>query len=171
MFTAALGLLLFVQIAPDEARVACILDRVPAADRPLIFQEMSNGSSSGPAVGRLESHIHWCADRLGWDEQEAAGNARVAGALINRDQASVELVRSGISIAYIESWFANQSDEFQGGRQGDPSAERAIVGSLLAELRGQGVTENVLRENALLIGAYLAALHQFEIVAQERALD
>ena len=132
--------------------VGCILDSVPAADRPQLTRD-TLANAETPLTNGLTATAEACAMERGWNPDQADTFAGWAAAIILRDDAAGRLRAAPLPVAAIDEWFAAQSE----ATRTSPALDQVVMEDLITMLMARGTADAVLQAESETIGVYIGA--------------
>jgi hypothetical protein len=153
MYVAA-AYLLILAAAPalPAADVACIADRISAADRAAVLDEADQGGKR--VRGLLNEAASACAAAGSWTSDHADRTERAAAAAILVGAASERLDGNGIPARLIVEWFGGLSPAVRR----NPDIGEGFIDALQKRLLARGVKSAAIEAHATTIGALLGSL-------------
>lgn len=110
MLMLAAALLGTVQIGPEDAEVACIVERTPPADRAAL-QRVAAADRLEDAPLSFGRAVLSCAEGSNGSSERSTQAQVMALALILRDESRSRIVETGIDASAIDRWFLRQGGE------------------------------------------------------------
>ena len=149
----------------------CILEPVSAGDRLVIVEQLLRDGMAEPTVLEGEVHERYmarvlsCAERFGWNDEQASTSSAYAASLIVRDELRGRLSAAGVNVAYLDGWLVRQSDTFRTSAFLDMPVQE--LEEALATLPAAELSADAFEANAQSITVYLAS--RVHIERSERA--